>query len=380
MVTFVHNLARSLAARVRPLSVGRFAKIAGALTGFLVAGGIAYGAVQLSGDSDPATPSPSTPAATQTPTTTPTQTPTPLASLTVTVIDRFSTSPLADVEIRMDGLFVGRTDSTGQMVITSVQRERHYIKAVVGEAEGGVSIHPNDAEEVRIVLDVPRRLDLRVVDVETDQPVVGYDVTLLDSLNPRLLWRSRFRTDDHGQTTVEGIPPGRYNVTLEGAPGTVKPSEVLEVPSELPIDREQVLVVDMPNPEFRGSISCTQHPRFIGDRYGVCKVKLTNLSGDRSIASKGTQIVFRVWVRAEYAGAHMLANSFSVRPGETEEFISERMYEFAMSDSEVVVATIYDGWEYTPENLKEIGTSNIPVGIFDEAIRGVMLSGLAQGP
>ena len=271
----------------------------------------------------------------------------------------------------MDGLFMGRTDSGGELLISSVEHERHFIQAVLGEAEAAVSVHPNDVHEVRLVLDVPRRLNLKVVDQETGKPVVGYDVTLLDSLNPRFLWRSSFETNDRGETVVEGLVPGRYNVKLEGAPGTVKPASVLEVSSTLPIEKSQEFQVDMPNPVFRGSISCNQHVDGIfgiGDRYGVCKVTVTNLLTPKAIASKGTQIHLRVWVRDQYAGDHMLEDSFSLQPGETKKFESERMYEFAMNGSEAVVATIRDGWTYTPQNLKKIGTSNVPTGIFDEAI------------
>lgn len=281
----------------------------------------------------------------------------------VRVQDELTNKPLQDAFVYLDGKFIGKTSNKGELTVDSVEFGKHSLRA---DYKGESNILTEEISELNnratIYIKAPRTITLELKDSETNRPINDVKV-FLETTNGKAHYNP-LSTTDEGKTQFNDILPGDYQIRIEEFPNA-KPSKLVTIGASDFITAE----VDMPNPRFRGSsIVCEEKFILFEGHYGVCSVTLKN-DGNRD--SEDTTVVLRIYKQEDgefvKIGGETL-NFGSIPKGDSVSLTTERHKEFSGSYEEYVVAVIYEGWRYTPEDTSKLDDATIPQGIMNKFV------------
>lgn len=283
----------------------------------------------------------------------------------VKVNDEFTGKAIGNAEIYLDGKLVGKTSSDGKFTIPSVEFGKHNLRA---EYKGKISdILNKDVSEINnnaiLYIEAPKTITLTIKDSETGNPIDRENI-FLKSIDGKASF-STMRTDDNGKVKFEEISPGDYTVSIESY--NANPSSSIEIKSE-----DDVLVnLDMPNPRFRGSMSCDTTSPLLRDSWIECKVSIKNEYYRRGMDSTDTSVLVVLYTKKkgeDFKNVNrQLLNFEDIQIGKEETLPTKSFYEYSRFDEETkVIAIVYDGWKYTPEDYSKIGGIELSQDLFDK--------------
>jgi hypothetical protein len=175
--------------------------------------------------------------------------------------------------------------------------------------------------------------------------------------------------NDNGELEIDGVPEGSQNLTLI-IPSYGQKRQNVEITSgeNTPVD----ILIDMPNPIFDLTIDCTTGWLF--EQYGDITVSLTN-SGD--LASEHTSVLIIVY-NADDTSTPLDTHTFdfpSLVPikdgGQSYTPETWRCNNFRYGSKEIIVAVVFDGWAYTPQNEQVINEVSVPSSLFTQVSNSV---------
>jgi hypothetical protein len=281
----------------------------------------------------------------------------------VVVEDELTNDPLEDAFIYLDGSLAGKTSRKGELYIENVKMGKHSIRAEYkGQSDVKTADISEEDNELVINLIAPRTITLELKDSETNKPISDVKV-FLEATNGKAHYNPLSTADD-GKTQFNDVLPGDYQVRIEEFP-EAKPSKLVTVE-----DKNFISVdVDMPNPRFRGSsINCKEEIPFLGESYGECTV---NLKNDGNTDSKDTTVLLYIYKEEDGSFIKIGEETLdfgSVANGQIVSKTTKRFDVFSRFTTEHVVAVIYEGWKYTPEDDSQIGDVTIPPTLMNKFI------------
>ncbi len=292
-------------------------------------------------------------------------------SISISVVDEITKEPVEDAEIYIDGSYKGRTDPAGSYSVSFVEEGTHVLEVKKGNISDSTTIYvtpENTAFQISIKL--PRTITIVVKDKETQLPVNGFYVEIRNEETGETI-KSLFKTTDEGKTKLANVLPGEYRLEVDVPTDLYKtdykPTAYITITGE---ESEIEVEVEMPHPRFRGSLSCKDRCLFAPD---CCYVTLTNKSWQKGITTEDTTLQLFVLRKAENGEYEIISTEQykfgRIAPGqevkaikgegcENEEGIRVRGLDCLLP--ETVVAVVFEGWRWTPQNAKPIGSITIP--------------------
>ncbi len=287
----------------------------------------------------------------------------------VEVEDKITGNSLEDAEVYLDGKLAGKTSNEGLLIIEDVKLGKHNIRATFKGEESDVLTKEVTETENNVVINLisPRTITLELKDSETDKPVDNENV-FLKSIDGKANFNPILTTDE-GKAQFSEVLPGDYVISIERFPN--KPADMVTISASDFIKAE----VDMPNPRFRGSINCGAQKLDLAkfDHYRECEITLKNENYERGMSSKDTTIVLYVYGR-ENDGDFIkvdedILDFDEIKEGETKLNTTKKLYGFSSKHvEEKIVAAVYDGWKYLPEDTSQIGGVSISQSLKDKFI------------
>ncbi len=289
----------------------------------------------------------------------------------VKVKDKFTKENLGYADVYLDGKLSGKTSSDGELIIEDADVGRHNLRALYKGEESDVLTKDITEFDNNIIIYItaPRTITLELKDSETNKPVDNENVFLKSSdgkanFNPIL-------TTNEGKAQFNDVLPRDYVISIERFPN--KPADMVTIGANNFITAK----VDMPNPRFKGSINCGAQKSDIFelefDNYRECEITLKNEDYERGMDSEDTTIVLYVYGRKKEGDFVKVDEDIldfgEIKEGETESKITKKLYGFSSSHTEEkIVAAVYDGWKYLPEDTSQIGGVSISQSLKDKFI------------
>ncbi|MBS3086143.1 hypothetical protein J4422_00385 [Candidatus Pacearchaeota archaeon] len=285
----------------------------------------------------------------------------------VKVVDKLTGKNLESAEVYLDGKLVGKTSSDGKLMIESLEFGKHYLRAEYKNEKSDVLTKEVTESDNNITIQIiaPRTINLELKDSETNKPIDNENV-FLKSIDGKANFNPILTTDE-GKAQFNDVLPGDYVISIERFPN--KPADMVTISSNDLITAE----VDMPNPRFTGSMVCDATKPFLQSSYLVCNVNLKNSNYERALDSTDTSVLVTVYSRENDEDfdfkiiGHQLLDFGKINVGQSTSKETTRFDEYSRFDAETkIIATVYDGWKYTPENNKQIGGNQLSQDLFDK--------------
>ncbi|MEK6854681.1 MAG: hypothetical protein AABX73_00480 [Nanoarchaeota archaeon] len=289
----------------------------------------------------------------------------------VKVEDKLTKESLEYAEIYLDGKLVGKTSSDGELVIENVEIGRHNLRAFYkGEESDVLTKDVTESDKVIVIyITAPRTITLELKDSETNKPVDNENV-FLKSIDGKAKFNPILTTDE-GKAQFSEVLPGDYVISIERFPN--KPADMVTIGASDLITAD----VDMPNPKFRGSMICNPTSPLLGDSWIECNVNIKNEDYNRGMNSIDTSVLVILYTKKkgeDFKNVGQQPLYFEdISVGKDETRTTKKFYEYSRFDEETkVLAIVYDGWKYTPEDYSKIGGIELSQDLFDKLTTNVV--------
>jgi hypothetical protein len=281
-------------------------------------------------------------------------------NISLKIVDRLSGDPVSGARISLDGEEIGLTAPDGTILLDSAYAGEYVVEISYLDVTTSRSIDLSDDEDViTFGIDLPFDVTIEIKDTETGKSVSGWNVILKN----QELTVPGTRTGLDGKTVIKSVIPGSYHMELSYPAGRINVSEAGKT---ITIGNERALFekVDIPNPRYSGSLTCSEHGVY--NKMGRCEVSVKNVEYERSMPSYDVDVFLFVFTesnasgadRFELAGRHLKSFSF-LSPGEVYSGVFDPLPEFEGDKKEAIVVLILDDWEYSPENEVSVGGNDV---------------------
>ena len=283
----------------------------------------------------------------------------------VSVEDKVTGESIEYAEVYLDGKLAGKTSSDGELIIEDVGIGRHNLRASYKGEESDVLTKDVTELDKSIVIYItaPRTITLELKDSETNKPVDNENV-FLKSIDGKAKFNPILTTDE-GKAQFSEVLPGDYVISIERFPN--KPADMVTIGVSNFITAD----VDMPNPKFRGSMICNPTSPLLGDSWIECDVNIKNEDYNRGMNSIDTSVLVILYTKKkgeDFKNVGQQLLSFEdIQVGKDDTRTTKKFYEYSRFDEETkVLAIVYDGWKYTPEDYSKIGGIELSQDLFDK--------------